>query len=323
MRGELLVLQGLMVPATVRSLRSADAGRMHLHAFVEFKKAVDWTSLKLMKFLGITPDCRPTVARGQNHRDAVDQGHFYAWAWKEGSVVVETSGWEPWEDYIVKGWWIDQLWSSHKLSNDKYLEYAARVRIGFIGRQKQVEAIRQYEAAAVLKSKQLVVKQRLQSLKCDFRPDVLDSLLPWADQYKHDAMRYKFLVLRAKSRCGKSTLAQAIGDEFGFKEPFVQTVQDAPSPDLHGLDITKQGYIVFDNVNNMDFILSERALFQSNNDIHTLGVSRTGCYSYHVWLYQMPIVVTIDTSAVWDSNEPWIRDNMIEIVLNGPCYMTT
>ena len=70
----------------------------------------------------------------------------------------------------------------------------------------------------------------------------------------------------------------------------------------------------------MDFVLDHRALFQSNNSIHTLGISQTGIYSYRVWLYRVPIVVTVDESAIWDSTEPWLSQNLAEILLAGPCY---
>ena len=98
-------------------------------------------------------------------------------------------------------------------------------------------------------------------------------------------------------------------------------VQDAETADLRTFSRDKHGYIVFDNVNNMDFVLSQRAIFQSNNDIHTVGESKTGIYSYHVWLYQVPLVFTVDLSARWNKDEPWMRENHIEINLLGPCYL--
>ena len=64
-----------------------------------------------------------------------------------------------------------------------------------------------------------------------------------------------------------------------------------------------------------------RALFQANNNIHTLGDSRTGIYSFDVWLWRVPIVVTVDLSAEWDQAEPWIRDNSRLIFLDGPCWV--
>ena len=50
------------------SLQSRLPGRVHLHAFVEFKHAVDWTSTESMQFKGGRPNASPTKARGDNQR---------------------------------------------------------------------------------------------------------------------------------------------------------------------------------------------------------------------------------------------------------------
>ena len=102
--------------------------------------------------------------------------------------------------------------------------------------------------------------------------------------------------------------------------PFVQTVQSATAADLKSFSNGVHGYIGFDNVNHQDFVLTQRALFQANNDLHTLADSKTGIYAYTVWLYKIPIVVTVDTSAVWDPHEPWIVANSFESFLDRPCY---
>ena len=302
------------------SLRSAHGGRVHLHAFMEFTSEVDWTSTTRVAFQGIRPNAKPTVARGKSQKDTVNQGHFYVWAWKKGTQFVETSGWEPWLDYTVKGWWIDELWSAHKLEHDEYLEYAAQVRIGYINRLKHVQALQEREKAVVLKDRQQAVALRLAPLKNQFHPDVLRMLQTWLQQYRLDLDRYNFLVLRGVSRSGKSTLAKALGHMFGLGKPYVQTVQDAEAPDLKAWS-DEFGYIVFDNVNHMKFVLAQRALFQSNNDMHTLADSRTGIYSYSVWLYKVPIVVTVDMSATWDEKEAWISANCNYVFLGGPCYL--
>ena len=112
------------------SLHSPDATRrFHIHLFVEFIRAVDWTTLRPVAFNGITPDCRPTMGRGPRQRECLDNGHFYCWAWKVGTIAVETSGYEPWVHYTVKGQWIDALWSAHNLSHSTYVEYALLARI--------------------------------------------------------------------------------------------------------------------------------------------------------------------------------------------------
>lgn len=236
---------------------------------------------------------------------------------------MQTSGWEPWQDYTVKGWWIDDLWSAHKLSHEVYLDYAAEVRIGFLTRQRQVQALQDRERAKVFKVKQEAVAARLAPLKNSFLPDVLARLAPWQQQYTQDLDRFCFLVLRGASRSGKSSLAKALGKVLNLGVPFVQTVQSALVPDLRNYSDDTHGYIIFDNVNDQEFVLSQRALFQANNDIHTLGDSRTGIYKYDVWLYKVPIVITVDMTATWDPAEQWIAANCFDVLLGGPCYHQT
>ena len=64
------------------SLRSEDAGRLHIHCFLEFARPVDWQSCTALRFKGIQPNLSPCRARGARWRDAADQGHFYVWAAK-------------------------------------------------------------------------------------------------------------------------------------------------------------------------------------------------------------------------------------------------
>ena len=302
------------------SRKSREDGRVHLHAFMEFKKAVDWSTLGLVRFRGSLPDARPTIARGDNQREVINHGHFYVFAAKPGTRRVQTSGWEPWRDYAVKGWWIDELWTSHKLDHSVYLEYAAKVRVGFVGRQRQAQALQEQERVTALRVQQQAVALKLAPLKKSFVPEVIAALAPWRQQYETDQMRYSFLVLRGVSRSGKSTLAKSLGAELDWGLPFVQTVQSATAADLKSFSHGLHGYIVFDNVNHQDFVLTQRALFQANNDLHTLADSKTGIYAYTVWLYKIPIVLTVDTSAVWDAHEPWIAANSVDIFLDRPCY---
>ena len=106
----------------------------------------------------------------------VNQGHFYAWANKEGTLCVKTSGYEPWEDYEVQGWWLDKLWTQHKLSHSQYIEYAALVRLGFQNRQRQAQSLIDREARRSLEGQQAQVAEMLRPLRKPFRDHVLAQL---------------------------------------------------------------------------------------------------------------------------------------------------
>ena len=179
---------------------------------------------------GSRPNASPTRARGPDQRVVKDQGHFYCWAWKDGTEKVRTSGYEPWRDYSVKGIWIDELWSGHKLSHEVYLDYAARVRVGFANRLRQVEAVRTHEQSHRVRGERQAVAAALAPAQAAFQPWVAAALGPWMQQYTRELPRYHFLVLRGASRTGKSTLARGLGGT-----PFVQTVQSAKTPDPMGV----------------------------------------------------------------------------------------
>ena len=136
-----------------QSIKSADKGRLHLHVFVEFTHKVDWTTVAPMRFDNVLPNASPTQARGKNQRTVVDQGHFYVFANKVGTLKVATSGHEPWADYKVCGWWLDELWSQHKLGHHVYIDYAASVRVGYLTRVRQANALIEREAKAILTAK--------------------------------------------------------------------------------------------------------------------------------------------------------------------------
>ena len=134
---------------------------------------------------------------------------------------------------------------------------------------KQPQALQEREREARVQVQQRLVADRLSRQQCRFSPEVLDALKPWMEQYATELPRYKLLVIRGVSRAGKSTLAKSLG-----RRAFVQTVQSALAPDLKGFSRDTHDYILFDNVNNMDFVLNHRALFQANNDLHALGEPR-------------------------------------------------
>ncbi len=67
-------------------------------------------------------------------------------------------------------------------------------------------------------------------------------------------------------------------------------------------------------------MLEFRALIQATNDVHVLGSSSTGMYAYRVWLWKVPIILTVDMQADWDSEDPWIKENCIEVTFSEPWY---
>ena len=61
-------------------------------------------------------------------------------------------------------------------------------------------------------------------------------------------------------------------------------------------------------------------LMACNSDVHSLGQSKTGIYRYSVYIFAVPIIMTVDHSAEWDSSEPWLAENVELIDLYEPCF---
>ena len=197
------------------------------------------------------------------------------------------------------------------------------MRLGYVTRKRAVEAVQLREAEASLRREQAEILVSLQPLQKPFLPEVITAVTSWAEQYETLQSRYRFLVLKAPSRAGKSTLAKCLHlvlPRSIHGPPFVQTVQNAQQAELQQFDRKTHGFILFDNCNDQSFVLTQRALFQANPDFHRLSQSQTNIFSYQVFLFRVPIVLTIDESAHWDDEEPWIAANQHLVELPGPCY---
>lgn len=72
------------------SLRSGLEGRLHLHVFMEFNKAVDWTGLRAVTFNGVRPNAQATAGRGAKMREMKNHGHFYVFADKASAGLSNT-----------------------------------------------------------------------------------------------------------------------------------------------------------------------------------------------------------------------------------------
>ena len=59
---------------------------------------------------------------------------------------------------------------------------------------------------------------------------------------------------------------------------------------------------ILDNLVEWSLVLKYRALLQANVDVHVLGESATGIYSYPVFLWGIPVCITLDADV---DTQPW------------------
>ena len=114
----------------------------------------------------------------------------------------------------------------------------------------------------------------------------------WATAFLSVRPRYKFLILHADSRAGKTSYAESL-----FQNPFVVVVEDNPSLDLKGFDRATHDGSVLDNCNSFQQLLGWRALLQAQNTRMKGAQSATQMHSYSQYLFMIPIVATVDFDA--------------------------
>ena len=97
---------------------------------------------------------------------------------------------------------------------------------------------------------------------------------------------------------------------------FIVDCQNAAVPDLRGLSREEHSVLVLDEVPGVEFALGNKRLLMSHIDGAKLGQSATQMYSYAVWWWQRPIIMT---SNKWKStyakasteDQDWLSKNVL------------
>ena len=107
--------------------------------------------------------------------------------------------------------------------------------------------------------------------------------------YEEVEERYQMLVFHGPSQTSKSRLARSL---FGEDRTLVVDVQHAEHPDLRGFRRHQHCAIVLDEVASPSFIVSNKKVLQAHVDGAILGQSATQLYTYEVFLWRVPIMLT-------------------------------
>ena len=105
--------------------------------------------------------------------------------------------------------------------------------------------------------------------------------------------------------------------EGSLPEPFVVTIQGQESLNLQKFVYGHHDALILDNLVDWSLVLKHRALLQSNLDMHTLGESATGVYAYKVYLWAVPVCMTLDIDVDMEPyhSSEWLRANVLLDVL--------
>ena len=182
------------------SSHSTRTGTVHLHAYFSWtgkqNKGVNVRGLDEWCFQGVRPrvDCN-SEARGPIFwLKAVQRGHFYCSAHKEGALFSATN-YPPWTGvWVPETAWVVSLYRQHKLGHDRYLSLSAMLRDGHDRRQASVAAVKITEVAEAFQAERAWAREQILKRSLPFKP-LPASIENWMMSYAEIGERYRMLVL--------------------------------------------------------------------------------------------------------------------------------
>ena len=312
--------------ATVEeSEHSEDQGRVHCHCYLSWHgpgaKGVDHRTTDAFVFDSV----RPRVDCNSEHRGpyywlkATQHGHFYTSVFKMGTYYAATN-YAPWTGiWVPEEHWIKSLWKQHKLSHEMYIALSIRFRDGHDRRRACVEAVISGELSQSYVQEKAAARLLLEKSVKPFKP-LPDAIQTWKLQYDEPLERYKMLVLFGPSCTGKSRLARSL---FGVSDTLVVDVQHAEHPDLRGYRRSVHKAVLLDEVSSPKFLVANKKVLQAHVDGAILGQSATQLYTYEVFLWRTPLMLTtnnFDYSGFSLSDVNWIETNAVAVFVGEPVW---
>ena len=247
--------------------------------------------------------------------------HFYVQLLKEGTIWSASNYWAWSGAWVPEAAWVNNLWRQHKLSHRTYLSLSVKLQEGHDRRKACVEAVIAAEAAEAYRDEQAEARRLIALKQRPFKP-MPDSVQQWKLQYAFDEERYKMLVLYGPSCTGKSKLGRHL---FGESETLVVDVQGAQHPDLKAFERGRHKAILMDEVASPAFVIGNKKLLQAHVDGALLGQSATQLYSYFVFLWKTPIILTTnnwDYSDFCDADRNWLDTNCVAVHIESRVWQS-
>ena len=103
---------------------------------------------------------------------------------------------------------------------------------------------------------------------------------------------------------------------FGDEKTLVVGVQHAEHPDLRGYRRQKHTAVLMDEVQSPSFIVNNKKVLQAHVDGAILGQSATQLYTYEVFLWRTPIIISTDNwclDDLTDEEREWVGANCVVV----------
>jgi hypothetical protein len=318
------------------SLKSSDAGRVHLHCMVSFPPNRPHCGPVSRRTVFDHRSCSHWVAasgrKGPNGRSrCLREGHYYLQAPKIGKVLHRTT-WQKHEEFRVDGKFILNLWQMRKISDEdcKIELVDSRDRIF-----NNVTEIEKSSAVAYRVHMDVKWKKAQDDWQAKpFRPASADEvqwmsqygdLLRSLDGYAVPAVmscahvprgntslmrRFNFILYEGGSKLGKTERAC---HWWGATETLLLNCQNVEMPNLREFMKGNHRAIVFDEA-DWRIVSNNRALFQASPRPVMLSQSQCNESAYSINLYQVPLILC--SNDFWKGCDDWDAWDWI----NANCY---
>ena len=110
---------------------------------------------------------------------------------------------------------------------------------------------------------------------------------------------------------------------FGLDRTLIVDVQHADRPDLHAFRRHEHLAILLDEVQDPSFIVKNKKLLQAHVDGAILGQSSTQMFTYEVFLWRVPIILTTnnwDLTGLSEVELDWVRSNCVAVHIAEQVY---
>ena len=297
--------------------------RLHLHVWISMRKPGSM-SLRDVNFHNTRPymDEKSIMYFGgssSRSKGAQFAGAFYCSVQKKGAVVQGATI-APFTDYLVKDWWITNLYISGKLEAGEAIKLYHRAisRAQFNVQQVRYSeaAIREADMAERMRSTEIAMRQQQ-------RPFLrLDAVESWKLQYLEFKSRYKFLVLNGPTSTGKTRFARSMADIDAVY--YCDCSSKDGIPDLRKFDFVKHKVIILDEISAKNAI-AHKKLLQAGSDPCVMGMSPTMQHVYTVWAHCTKFVICTNTwgclgDILDEEDVSWLRGNMVFVQVDEALF---
>ena len=83
--------------------------------------------------------------------------------------------------------------------------------------------------------------------------------------------------------------------------------------------------VLFDEVSSPEFVVGNKKVLQAHIDGAILGQSATQLYTYEVFLWKIPLMLTTNNweySAFTESDKNWLETNCVAVHIDSPVWVT-